>query len=62
MSMPCCLPVKTSSILDGSSMSVAGRSREVSLLFLLDTGESASRVLCPVWGFPVGKKDIDILE
>ena len=57
MSMLCCLPVKTSSILDGSSMSVAGRSREVNLLFLLDTGESTSRVLSLALSSTVEEKD-----
>lgn len=58
MSTQCFPAVKANSILGGSNMSVAGRSREVVLLFHLDAGETTSRALCPVLGFPIGKKTL----
>lgn len=56
VSTSCVFAVKAISILGSGSTSVAGRFREVSLPFCLNTAETRSRVLCPVWGFPVEER------
>lgn len=49
------LGVEASSVLDGGSMSIVGRSGEM-ILLLLDTGRTTSGLLCLHWGFLLGKK------